>query len=81
MATRSSILAWRIPWTEEPGGLQFKRNFKGNKLICLKSFLLVNFLLQITETATKYNLAVDFKNSTRGQHVPRFLSLVSKGGK
>ena len=22
MATRYSILAWRIPWTEEPGGLQ-----------------------------------------------------------
>ena len=22
MAIRSSILAWRIPWTEEPGGLQ-----------------------------------------------------------
>ena len=22
MATHSSILAWRIPWTEEPGGLQ-----------------------------------------------------------
>ena len=21
MATRSSIVAWRIPWTEEPGGL------------------------------------------------------------
>ena len=21
MAARSSILAWRIPWTEEPGGL------------------------------------------------------------
>ena len=21
-ATHSSILAWRIPWTEEPGGLQ-----------------------------------------------------------
>ena len=21
-ATRSSILAWEIPWTEEPGGLQ-----------------------------------------------------------
>ena len=21
MATRSGILAWRIPWTEEPGGL------------------------------------------------------------
>ena len=22
MATHSSILAWRIPWTEEPGGLR-----------------------------------------------------------
>ena len=22
MATHSCILAWRIPWTEEPGGLQ-----------------------------------------------------------
>ena len=25
MATHSSILAWEIPWTEEPGGLQSKR--------------------------------------------------------
>ena len=24
-ATHSSILAWRIPWTEEPGGLQSVR--------------------------------------------------------
>ena len=24
MAIHSSILAWEIPWTEEPGGLQFK---------------------------------------------------------
>ena len=24
MATQSIILAWRIPWTEEPGGLQSK---------------------------------------------------------
>ena len=23
MATHSSILVWRVPWTEEPGGLQF----------------------------------------------------------
>ena len=23
MATHSRILAWRIPWTEEPGGPQF----------------------------------------------------------
>ena len=25
MATHSSILDWRIPWTEEPGGLQSHR--------------------------------------------------------
>ena len=23
LATHSSILAWKIPWTEEPGGLQY----------------------------------------------------------
>ena len=23
LATHSSILAWKIPWTEEPGGIQF----------------------------------------------------------
>ena len=22
MATHSSVVAWKIPWTEEPGGLQ-----------------------------------------------------------
>ena len=45
MATHSSILAWRIPWAEEPGGLQFtglqewdttkqqqNNNNKGNQL-------------------------------------------------
>ena len=28
MATHSSILAWRIPWTEEPGRLQSMRTQK-----------------------------------------------------
>ena len=26
METDSNILAWKIPWTEEPGGLQFMRS-------------------------------------------------------
>ena len=26
MATHSSILVWRIPWTVEPGGLQSRRS-------------------------------------------------------
>ena len=28
IATRSSILVWKIPWTEEPGGLQSKGSQK-----------------------------------------------------
>ena len=28
MATYSSIFAWRIPWTEEPGGFQFMQSQK-----------------------------------------------------
>ena len=28
MVTHSSILAWRIPWTEEPGGLYSSRGGK-----------------------------------------------------
>ena len=38
MATLSSIIAWRIPWTEEPGGLQFmesqrvRQNWANNTL-------------------------------------------------
>ena len=30
MATHSSILGWRIPWTEEPGGLQFIGSQRSN---------------------------------------------------
>ena len=34
MATHSSILAWRIPWTEDSGGLQFMRSQRvGNDLV------------------------------------------------
>ena len=39
MATHSSVLAWRIPWTEELGGLQSmglqrKRNMRNKHLSC-----------------------------------------------
>ena len=29
MVTHSSILAWKIPWTEEPGGLQSMESHRG----------------------------------------------------
>ena len=28
MATHSRIIAWRIPWTEEPGGLQSMKSLR-----------------------------------------------------
>ena len=31
MAVHSSILAWRIPWTEEPSGLQSMRYKESDK--------------------------------------------------
>ena len=40
MATHSSILAWRIPWTEEPGGLQSTGSQRvGHDLATLLTYL------------------------------------------
>ena len=33
MATHSSILAWEIPWTAEPGGLQYMGVAKSHTLL------------------------------------------------
>ena len=37
MATHSSILAWKIPWTEEPGGLQYMGQQESDKTWQLNS--------------------------------------------
>ena len=38
MATNSNILAWRIPWTEEPGGLQYMGSQRvGHDFACMHS--------------------------------------------
>ena len=42
MATHSSILAWRIPWTEEPGGLKSMekaREFQKNIYLCFIDYV------------------------------------------
>ena len=36
MATHSSILAWEIPQTEEPGGLQFMRSQRVGRELAIK---------------------------------------------
>jgi len=46
IATHSNILAWRIPWTEEPGGL--KRGTQLNdfySLKCLHAFISISSLI------------------------------------
>ena len=37
MATHSSLLAWRIPWTEEPGGLQSMEVTKSRTLLSART--------------------------------------------
>ena len=34
MATHSRILAWEIPWTKEPGGLQFTGSQESDTTEC-----------------------------------------------
>ena len=43
MATHSSILTWRIPWTEEPSGLQSM----GSKDLDMTEGLTFTFLLEV----------------------------------
>ena len=38
MATRSNILAWKIPWTEEPGGLQSRSQKSWTELVITATF-------------------------------------------
>ena len=40
MATHSSVLAWRIPWTEEPGGLQSTGSQRGGHDLATKQLRL-----------------------------------------
>ena len=47
-ATHSSILAWRIPWAEEPGGLQFHRvtkNWTQLKLLSTQHAHLIKYMI------------------------------------
>ena len=57
IVTRSSILAWEIPWTEEPGGLQSKGSQRVVCILAIKqqqrniinvmeaTYMILNFLI------------------------------------
>ena len=50
MATNSSALAWRIPWTEEPGGLQSMGSQRGGHERVTNTFTLMS-MAQTVESA------------------------------
>ena len=49
MATHSSILAWRIPWMEEPGGLQSMESQSRTRLSDFTVFHFLNIYLLYIE--------------------------------
>ena len=53
MATHSSILAWRIPWTEEPGGVQYMRSQRVTWLSVWTHKVCIMFNFITTTTTTK----------------------------
>ena len=63
MATHSSILAWRIQWTKEPGGLQSKglQRVKHNWAQCHALFF---YLFIIIDIIDKYIFSIKIKYET-----------------
>ena len=47
MAAHSSLLAWRIPWTEEPGGLQSMGLTKSQTLLSVRTHTHMRILMYI----------------------------------
>ena len=43
MATHSSVLAWKIPWTEEPGGLESMGSHSRTGLSDLAAAVRINY--------------------------------------
>ena len=70
MATHSSILAWRIPRTEEPGGLQFMGSHRvGRKIYIANLFNSVNLSWYLSWAAL--NLKINWEEVTFYMSGPR----------
>ena len=61
MVTRFSILAWKIPWTEEPGGLQWGHKELDTVDINNKYWILFRTLLDLTQFPC-YHLLFQFSS-------------------
>ena len=75
MATHSSILAWRIPWTEEPGGLQSTGSQRVRYSWTTSTFTKVTWKLLYPKYSAHFLL-----NSLSHHHTPYFLQKGSPGG-
>ena len=70
MATHSSILAWRIPWTMEPGGLQsigsqrVGHNWKICFILILYTLILLRFGIIFCKCVPKLYLKLSEKKKT-----------------
>ena len=70
MSARSSILAWRIPWTEEPGGLQSMIFFN---VFCLRAPPVLSGPCWTT-SMTKVTFT-ELITSLRGRKIPMNISI------
>ena len=56
MATHSSILAWRIPWIEEPGGLQFMGSQRVRHNWATNTFILTEPIFSVLDLRASWNV-------------------------
>ena len=62
IATHSIILAWRTPWAEEPGGLQYTESDMTEQLILCRDILCIHTHIKNPSTFTGFPGGSEVKN-------------------
>ena len=81
MATHFSILAWGIPWTEEPGGLQSMgsdKELRTGKLICFRVVFRDQACLRTTHLTLFWVLGLNSNVCVWGEGTGRLPSTYNK---
>ena len=84
MATHSSVLAWRIPWTEEPGGLQSvglqsRTRLRDSRLRKACNSTCVPFCVPCGSLRASPDIRLDVNTSCCGQYFFFFPILAQRG--
>ena len=69
MTTHSSILAWKIPWTEEPGGLQSMGWQRVGKDLATKQQQITEEILCYGSATQKVKLFMGLSSKEEQEHV------------